>query len=55
MQIPESTIILKKAETVIKKDASEIAGRIIGQLDADFAWHEVLKIAEWVHYLSTQD
>ncbi len=36
-------------------NASEIAGAVITQLDGDYGRPAVLKIAEWVHYLSTQD
>ena len=55
MKTPESSTVLKKDETVVIKDTSEVAAEIIRKLDADYARHEVLKIAEWIHYLSTQD
>lgn len=55
MRTPEESTVVKKGSPVIVTDTAEVAAGIIEQLDSDFPKSEVLKIAEWIHYLSTQD
>ena len=51
---PDSTKV-KSNMSVTPIKASEVAGNIIEKLDKCFSRADVVKIAEWVHYLSTQD
>ena len=56
MRTPEeSYVFIHPTETIIRKSTSEIAGDVITELDKDYTRADVVKIAEWIQYLSTQD
>lgn len=40
---------------VFTEDASDIAAGYVDMLDEKLSREDVLKVAEWIHYLSTQD
>ena len=55
MKRPEdSTVTLMLPGDNFVEPTDEIASSIISDLDKKFSREDVVKIAEWIHYLSTQ-
>jgi hypothetical protein len=52
MKTPEKSTVLSELGV---EDTPEVAGRYITDMDYEFNREDVIKIAEWIHYLSTQD
>lgn len=55
METPDESTVVQKRSPVVVADTATVAGEVIERLDRTYPKSEVIKIAEWIHYLSTQD